>query len=33
MQIAFHSEHAAHTHLDDLVNGSGPPLPGRSPAG
>ena len=33
MQIAFHSEHAAHTHLDDLVNGSGPPLPGRGRPG
>jgi hypothetical protein len=31
MQIAFDSEHAAHTHLDDLVNG--PPLPDRGLAG
>jgi hypothetical protein len=33
MQIAFHLTCAPHSHLDDLVNGSGPPLPGRSRAG
>jgi hypothetical protein len=32
MQIGFHRTGAAHSHLDDLVNGSGPPPYGPPPA-
>jgi hypothetical protein len=31
MPIAFHLTVAAHTHLDDLVNGTGPPPSGPAP--
>ena len=33
MQMDLDRNGDAHTHLDDLVNGSGPPLPGRGGAG